>query len=88
MTTTVMGSVESQGFKATGKVITSPGWRAVYEGSKDEKDEANDGDDKLRIHNRGVWSTGTVATEKDYSAAEILYGRNTSASYGIGRKDS
>ena len=47
MTTTVMSSVESQGFKATGKVITSPGWRAVYEGSKDEKDEANDGDDKL-----------------------------------------
>lgn len=47
MTTTVTGSVDTQGFKATGKVITSAGWRAVYDSVKDEKEEANDSEDRL-----------------------------------------
>ena len=46
MTTTVTGSVDTQGFKATGKVITSAGWRAVYDSVKDEKEEANDSEDR------------------------------------------
>lgn len=47
MTTTVTGSVDTQGFKATGKVITSAGWRAVYDSVKDEKEEVNDSEDRL-----------------------------------------
>ena len=47
MTTTVTGSVDTQGFKATGKVITSAGWRAVYDSVKNKKEEANDSEDRL-----------------------------------------
>ena len=39
-TTTLPASVE---FKATGKVITNPGWRAVYAGEKDEDDDKEGG---------------------------------------------
>ncbi len=48
MSTTVNGEVDKTGFKATGKVITDPGWRKVYEGKKDENpvEEGKD-DDKL-----------------------------------------
>lgn len=48
MSTTVNGEVDTTGFKATGKVITDPGWRKVYEGKKDENpvEEGKD-DDKL-----------------------------------------
>lgn len=46
--TTVLADVNGTGFKATGKVITDPGWRAVFAGSQDntspdENDKENDG---------------------------------------------
>ena len=41
MATTVLGDVASQGFKATGKVIVSPGWRTLFENQGD-RDEKND----------------------------------------------
>ena len=46
MTTTVLGDVADIEFKATGKVITDPGWRTLYEGNKDQTEEpkADDGD--------------------------------------------
>lgn len=47
MSTTVLGDVDGQGFKATGKVITSPGWRKVYEGTSPATDEAQDSDNKI-----------------------------------------
>ena len=47
MSTTVLGDVDGQGFKATGKVITSPGWRKVYEGNSPAADEAQDSDNKI-----------------------------------------
>ncbi len=37
-TTTVMGSVDNTQFKATGKVITDPGWRKLYEGESKTAD--------------------------------------------------
>lgn len=51
--TTVMGEVEKIEFKATGKVITSPGWKIVFDktllNNKDEdEDEENNEDDKER----------------------------------------
>ena len=48
MTTTVLGDVDGREFKATGKVITSPGWRDVYasQGTDKEKEEG-DGDDRI-----------------------------------------
>ncbi len=50
MTTTVLGEVEERQFKASGKVITSPGWREVYAGTnepKDKEETAPDSDDKI-----------------------------------------
>ncbi len=43
-TTTVMGLVESIEFKANGKQILSPGWRAVYD--KEKSEESNDDEEK------------------------------------------
>lgn len=42
-TTTVTADIDGQGFKATGKVITSAGWREVYAG-KDDAEPASDAD--------------------------------------------
>lgn len=48
MTTTVLGDVNDRQFKATGKVITSPGWRDVYAGNNEPKDDAqSDSDDRI-----------------------------------------
>lgn len=47
MTTTVHGDVDKRQFKATGKVITSPGWRAVYDGINEAKEENTDSDDRI-----------------------------------------
>ncbi len=49
MSTTVLGDVSDIGFKATGKVIVSPGWRQVYAGSADKVDRPEDeqGDSKI-----------------------------------------
>jgi len=41
-TTTVMGEAAKVEFKATGKLIVNPGWRAIYAGEKDD-DESNEG---------------------------------------------
>ncbi|MDR1454999.1 MAG: DNA topoisomerase 3 [Tannerella sp.] len=41
-TTTVLGEVENVGFKATGKQILKPGWRAVFE--KEAKEAAENAD--------------------------------------------
>ena len=38
-TTTVLGKVEDIEFKATGKTILSLGWRELYKGEKEEKEE-------------------------------------------------
>lgn len=46
MTTTVIGDVAGVGFKATGKVIVSPGWRAVYASDSSAPDEQQ-GEDKI-----------------------------------------
>lgn len=49
MSTTVLGDVSGIGFKATGKVIVSFGWRQVYAGSADKADKPEDeqGDSKI-----------------------------------------
>ncbi|MDE6393934.1 MAG: DNA topoisomerase III, partial [Duncaniella sp.] len=48
MTTTVLGDVDGREFKATGKVITSPGWRDVYASSgADKEKEEGEGDDRI-----------------------------------------
>lgn len=46
MATTVMADVAGQSFKATGKVIVEPGWRALYNDNgsgDDDKDKNDDG---------------------------------------------
>lgn len=44
-TTTVMGNVDNISFKATGKVITDPGWRKLY--ASESKSADNDGEDAI-----------------------------------------
>lgn len=46
-TTTVTGKVEEQGFKATGKVITDPGWRVVLP----QNSNASENEDKDKEEN-------------------------------------
>lgn len=40
-TTTVLASVGSYEFKASGKVITNPGWRELFKSDKDEKTDSD-----------------------------------------------
>lgn len=42
-TTTVLGEASKVEFKVTGKLITNPGWRAIYNDQKDEDDEKESG---------------------------------------------
>ena len=46
MTTTAIGDAGGVGFKATGKVIVEPGWRAVYVSERTTNEELQ-GDDKI-----------------------------------------
>ncbi len=48
-TTTIMANVQNVQFKATGKVILSAGWRAIYKGDNDIQDNAS-GDDSILPH--------------------------------------
>lgn len=41
-TTTVTADISGQGFKATGKVILMPGWRAIYQKDKEGSDTEED----------------------------------------------
>lgn len=49
ISTTTLGNVSDIGFKATGKVIVSPGWRQVYANIVDKSDNSNEEqeDDKI-----------------------------------------
>ncbi len=48
-TTTVMGDVASVEFKATGKVITAPGWKSLYPKNISNEDDNNQSDSKEQI---------------------------------------
>lgn len=51
-TTTVMGDVDGIEFKATGKLILDPGWRAVYAKDTADRQTADDGDAKPQDEER------------------------------------
>lgn len=51
-TTTVMGDVDGIEFKATGKLILDPGWRAVYAKDSADRQTADDGDAKPQDEER------------------------------------
>ena len=51
-TTTVMGDVDGIEFKATGKLILDPGWRAVYAKDASDRQTADDGDAKPQDEER------------------------------------
>ena len=51
-TTTVMGDVDGIEFKATGKLILDPGWRAVYAKDAADRQTADDGDAKQQDEER------------------------------------
>lgn len=50
-TTTVLGKVEDIEFKATGKTIISLGWRELYKGEKEEKEDQGNGGQEGVIEN-------------------------------------
>jgi DNA topoisomerase-3 len=45
--TTVMGRADDVDFKTSGKVITSPGWRALYANEQAQDNDKSDDDDKI-----------------------------------------
>ncbi len=47
MQTTVIGSAADVEFKATGKVIESPGWRALFTGENNDSEKSADSDDSI-----------------------------------------
>ena len=47
MQTTVIGSAADVEFKATGKVIESPGWRALFTGENNDSKKSADSDDSI-----------------------------------------
>ena len=47
MQTTVIGSAADVEFKATGKVIESPGWRALFTGENNDREKSADSDDSI-----------------------------------------
>ena len=47
MQTTVIGSAAYVEFKATGKVIESPGWRALFTGENNDSEKSADSDDSI-----------------------------------------
>ena len=51
-TTTILGAVDDIGFKATGKTILSPGWKALYVGVADATPDANDEIRKEEVEER------------------------------------
>lgn len=56
--TTVIGEVMGEKFKATGKEILAPGWRALYPKSKKENKEAKDNDEDKTLPNFKVGEKG------------------------------
>lgn len=80
--TTVTAKVNETDFKVTGKVITSPGWRVLFETKKDKEEEEPRGDDDERVlppmaegesgpHKPGIVKKTTQAP-KPYTEATLL----------------
>ncbi len=46
-TTTVLAKVDDVEFKTTGKVITKPGWRELFQNDKADSDDKSETDDKI-----------------------------------------
>ncbi len=75
-TTTVLAKVASYEFKATGKVITKPGWRELF---KSDKDEKSDSDKILPPFTEGesgphepALSKGQTSPPKPYTEGTLL----------------
>ncbi|MFT5802911.1 MAG: DNA topoisomerase-3, partial [Nonlabens sp.] len=51
--TTVIGLIEKVEFRATGKQIIEPGWRAVYSSEKDEENATKDEEDLMPTFEKG-----------------------------------
>ncbi len=47
LTTTVLGETAGVTFKATGKVITSPGWRVIFDSAKTADDKPDENSDNI-----------------------------------------
>ncbi len=79
-TTTVLGSVEKIGFKAVGKVIVDPGWRALFAKDTekaDDKDAENDDNRILPPFVEGESGPHTPALNKKTTQPPKLYTEGT-----------
>lgn len=92
-TTTVLGAVEDIEFKATGKTITDPGWRIVYQDQKEAvaEDGKDKKDDEVRVlppftkgesgeHTPCLTEKWTVAP-KHYTEATLLRAMETAGKF-------
>jgi DNA topoisomerase-3 len=77
-TTTVLGSVEKIGFKAIGKVIIDPGWRALFAKDTDSKEENENDDNRiLPPFTEGESGPHTPALNKKTTQPPKLYTEGT-----------
>ena len=81
MQTTVLGAVDDITFKATGKVITDPGWRVLFEKAEDKaENEAENTDSADRIlppFTKGETGPHTPAAVKKTTQPPKLYTEGT-----------
>ena len=88
-TTTVLGESADVGFKATGKVITSPGWRVIF--NQDINNDDKEKDDKEKIlppfvkgesgpHTPGLQEKWTTPP-KQYTEATLLRAMETAGKF-------
>ncbi len=88
-TTTVLGESANVGFKATGKVITSPGWRVIF--NQDINNDDKEKDDKEKIlppfvkgesgpHTPGLQEKWTTPP-KQYTEATLLRAMETAGKF-------
>lgn len=61
--TTVIADVAGKGFKATGKVIVTPGWRSIYQKDKDQSDVDKSDDGSGILPDFTVGETGPQTPE-------------------------
>ena len=61
--TTVIADVAGKGFKATGKVIVTPGWRSIYQKDKDQSDVDKSDDGSGILPDFTVGETGLQTPE-------------------------
>ncbi len=76
-TTTVLAEAAGVPFKATGKVIVKPGWRALFANDKTEQPDGNEGDNILPDFTEGESGPHTPSLQKKQTQPPKPYTEGT-----------